>query len=97
MPTRPTDRGPWSRVLDYPFTILLVLLLGLWEVASVGVLSPGPVLRLVLLPVFLLSYIVDPIGALITRLGLPGAGIVEIGVLVIGAICVDRAMERAAG
>jgi len=82
--------------LRFPATVLLVMLLIFNDLAATGKVSVGPIASVVLLPVLLLSYVVDPVGALATRFGLPCSGAVKVGLLVLVSLCFDRAMRRAA-
>ena len=83
-------------LLRFPATVLLVMLLIFNDLAATGKVSVGPIASVILLPVLLLSYVVDPVGALATRFGLPCSGAVEAGLLVFASLCFDWAMRRAA-
>ena len=79
----------------FPTTVLLSLLLGFYALTTTGVIGVGPIAQLLIFPVVVAAYLVDPVGALATRLGLPSPSSIEVGLLVLGALAFDWALRRA--
>lgn len=82
-------------LLRFPTTLTLLVLLGFYALSAIGAIRVGAVAQLLIFPVAMAFYLVDPIGAGIARLGIPASGVIEVGLLVLGAVGFDWALRKA--
>jgi len=93
MAIRSRTRALATLPLRFPVTVLLLMLVGLDVLVATGTVAAT---QLLLFPVLLLFYVVDPLGALATRLGLPYPGAIELGAIVLVGVGIDWVLRRAA-
>ncbi len=95
MPTRSPGHLAAALLLRFPTTVVLLSLLAFYTLTAFGLVPLGPIAQVVVLPVVVGYYLVDPVGALATRWGLPFSDALQVGLLVLGALAVDWALRRA--